>query len=135
MNDLYINHWAVLVAAVSDFLVGALWYSPLLFYKSWFKENNLTEEKLREGNPAVTYGLTFILSLIISYNLALFLGDAQTDAAWGLTAGFLAGFGWAAAAFAIIAIFEKKSFKYIIINCGYIIVAFSLKGWIIGLWR
>lgn len=135
MEDIYINHLAVFAAAVSDFFVGALWYSPILFYKGWMDANKFTEEDLKKGNPAVTFGFTFVLSLIISYNLAFFLGDAQTDALWGLQAGLLAGFGWAAMAFAIIALFEKKPLKYILINCGYIVVAFALKGLIIGAWR
>lgn len=46
------------------------------------------------------------------------MGDANTDWQWGLTAGFLAGFGWAAAIFTVIALFEQKSWKYILINAG-----------------
>jgi len=129
-----INHLAVIAAAISDFIVGALWFSPLLFYKAWLKENSLTEEILKKGNPAVTYSLTFILALIISYNLAFFLGEPGTTTVWGLTAGFLAGV-WAAAGFSIIALFEKKSLKYILIDCGYLLVAFALKGLILGAWR
>jgi hypothetical protein len=129
-----INHFAVIVAAISDFIVGALWFSPLLFYNTWLQENSLTEEVLKKGNPAITYSITFILALIISYNLAFFLGDSGTDTIWGLAAGFLAGV-WAAAGFTIIALFEKKSIKYILIDCGYLLVAFSLKGLIIGAWR
>ncbi len=135
MEDLIINHWAVFVAAISDFLVGAIWYSPLMFYKGWMKENNFTEEHLKKGNPGITYTITFILALIISYNLAFFLGDAKTDAMWGAQAGLLAGLGWAAMGFAIVALFEKKSFKYIFINGGFLTIAFTLKGFIIGAWR
>ncbi len=135
MGETYINHWAVLVAAISDMLVGAIWYSPALFYKAWLKENGFTEEIVKKGNPAVIYGLTFVLSLVISYNLAFFLGDAQTDAMWGVTAGFLAGFGFSLSAFIIVGLFERRSFNYLAINSGYIIKAFVLKGLIIGAWR
>lgn len=135
MEDLYINHLAVLVAALSDFVVGALWYSPLMFYKGWMSANNFKEEDLAGGNKAVTFGGTFVLALVISYNLAAFLGDSGTDLMWGVTAGLLAGLGWAAAAFAIVALFEQRSLKYILINCGYIVVAFTLKGLILGAWR
>jgi hypothetical protein len=128
------NHFAVIAAAISDFIVGALWFSPLLFFKPWLKENSLTEEILKKGSPAVTYSLTFILALVISYNLAFFLGEPSTTTTWGLTAGFLAGV-WAVAGFAIIALFEKKSVKYILIDCGYLLVAFALKGLILGAWR
>ncbi len=34
---LQINYWAVVLAAVAAFVVGALWYSPLLFGKLYMK--------------------------------------------------------------------------------------------------
>ncbi|HMR43457.1 MAG TPA: DUF1761 domain-containing protein, partial [Saprospiraceae bacterium] len=75
------------------------------------------------------------LSLMMSYNLAFFLGDANTDWQWGMTSGFLTGFGWAAAIFTIIALFEQKSWRYIFINASYIIVYFTVIGLILGIWR
>ena len=47
----------------------------------------------------------------MAYNMAAFLGDAETGWQWGLTAGFLTGFGWAAAIFTVIALFEQKSWR------------------------
>lgn len=135
MQDIYINHWAVLVCAALNLILGALWYSPLLFYKAWKTTNNFSDEDIKRLNPAKTYGLTCILSLIISYNLAFFLGDKNTDAYWGATAGFLAGFGFSALIFTVVALFEQRSLKYIIINGGYITAYFTLIGLIIGAWR
>jgi len=135
MGDLYINHWAVFVCAIVNIAVGALWYSPLMFYKAWKSANNLSDDDLKKANLPKMHITSFILSLIISYNLAFFLGDANTDWSWGLSAGFMAGLGWAAAIFAIIALFEQKSWKYIFINAGYIVVYFTIVGFILGLWR
>ncbi|MBX3036475.1 MAG: DUF1761 domain-containing protein [Anaerolineales bacterium] len=135
MENLYINHLAVFVCAILNLALGALWYSPVLFYKGWLAETKLTEEQLAKQNPAQTYGLAFLFSIIISYNLAFFLGDSATDAVWGATAGFLAGFGWSTLIFAIIALFEQKSWKYIFINGGFITVYFRLIGFILGVWR
>lgn len=135
MDNFIINHWAVLACAVFHMVLGALWYSPALFFNAWKKENNLTDEQLRQSNPAKTYGISFLMAYLMSYNLAFFLGDAATDWKWGLTAGFLAGFGWAAAIFTSIALFEQKSWKYILINCGFIVVYFSFIGLILGAWR
>jgi hypothetical protein len=135
MGQVHINHWAVIVCAAANLALGALWYSPLLFYKAWMRENNFTEEYVKKINPAKTYGLTFIFSLLISYNLAYFLGDDKTDAAWGATAGFLTGFGFSALIFSVVALFEQRSWKYIFINGGYITVYFTLIGFIIGAWR
>lgn len=135
MGNLYINHLAVLVCAIANLALGALWYSPLLFYKAWLRETGLNEESLAKPSPVKTYGLAFLFALVMSYNLAFFLGDDQTTAAWGGTAGFLAGFGWSALSFAIIALFERRSWKYIFINGGYITVYFTVIGFILGAWR
>jgi hypothetical protein len=135
MENLYINHFAVLVCALANLALGALWYSPVLFYRGWLSETGLSEEQLSKSNPAKTYGLAFLLALLISYNLAFFLGDANTTAAWGAMAGFLAGFGFATLSFAIIALFEQRSWRYIFINGGFITVYFTLIGFILGMWR
>lgn len=135
MESMYINHFAVAVSAVSSLILGAIWYSPILFSKVWQKEAGVSEEQLKSSNPIKVMGITLILAFIMSYNLAFFLSDAKTDWQWGLTAGFLAGFGWAALSITIMALFEFKSFKYILINGGYITLWFTLIGFILGIWR
>ncbi|MGA9116392.1 MAG: DUF1761 domain-containing protein [Bacteroidota bacterium] len=128
------NHLAVIAAALSDLLVGAIWYSPPLFARAWRREAGLSEESLRKGNPGLVYTAAFLLALVISYVLGSFLDDPRTDALWGFTVGFLAGI-WAAAAFIIVALFERRRPAYFLIHVGYILAAFTLKGLIIGAWR
>jgi hypothetical protein len=135
MENLYINHWAVWTAAVSNLLVGALWYSPALFFNAWKQACGLDDEDFKGINMGKMYAITFLLALVMSYNMAFFLGDEATTWQWGLAAGFLTGFGWAAMIFAVIALFEQRTWKYIFINGGYIVVYFSLIGFILGLWR
>ncbi len=135
MENFYINHIAVLVCAVMSLVIGALWWSPLLFARAWQKENGLTDEQLAKSSPAKTFGLTFLLAWIMSYNLAFFLGAPGTTWQWGVIAGLLAGVGWVAAMFIVIALFEQRSLKYILINCGYITVYFAVIGFILGTWR
>lgn len=133
--DVQLNHLAIIVAALSDLLVGALWYSPLLFYKPWRDANGFTDEGIKKAmNPAKTYGLTCLFALIISYNLAFFLGSPEIDAAQGALYGLLTGV-WAALAFMIVGLFEQRKWGYMLINAGYMLVAFTLKGFIIGAWR
>ena len=135
MENMEINHWAVLVSALANLLIGAIWYSPALFYKAWQSENKLTDDDMKIFNPAKTYGISTILSLVICYNMAFFLGDDGTDWQWGIVAGFLAGFGWAAMVFVIIALYEQKSVRYMLINGGYIVIYFTFVGFILGVWR
>jgi hypothetical protein len=135
MENIHINHLAVFVCALMSLVLGAIWWSPILFAKSWQRENGLTDEQLAKANPLKNFGLAFLLAYIISYNLAFFLGTPGTDWKWGVIAGLLAGVGWVVTTFIIIALFEMRSLKYILINCGYITVYFAVIGFILGAWR
>ena len=130
-----LNWWAILVAALSTFVLGGLWYSPLLFAKAWMKTNAMTAEDEKKGNPALIFGLSFLAALIMAFNLAVFLNDAGTTPVWGLTAGVLAGLGWVALSLVIIGLFERRKPAWMLINGGYMTVAFALMGLILGSWR
>lgn len=130
-----INHLAVFAAALSTFLIGGLWYSPLMFYKGWMKANRFSEADIKKGNPALIYGLSFIFSLIMAYNLAFFISGPETTLSWAVSAALLAGFGWAALSLAVISLFERRPASYIFINGGYLTVSFAVMGLILGAWR
>lgn len=134
MDMSYLNIWAILVAAVSTFLIGGLWYSPAVFGKAWMKENGFTEESLKGGNMAKIFGLAFFLGLIAAVNLAMFIGP-DADVSFGAFAGFAAGFGWVATFVGTHYLFERKSFKLFLINAGYSVVALTVMGIIIGAWK
>lgn len=128
-----LNWMAVFAAALSTFLIGGLWYSPLLFEKGWLASNGFTQENLKSRNMTMVFGLAFLLSFIMALNLALFIG--QEGASFGTTAGFLTGFGWVSLAIGMIALFENRPLKYVLINGGYMIVAFTVMGAILGAWK
>lgn len=134
MDISQLNYLAILVSALSSFLIGGLWYSGAMFGKMWMKENSFTEEDLKQGNMGKIFGITFFCSLIIAFNLAMFLGPAA-DLSFGIFAGFMAGLGWVAMAFGIVYLFERKSFKLWIINAGYHIITFTIMGAILGAWK
>jgi hypothetical protein len=139
-----INWFAVLVAGISSFVVGGIWYSPGLFGKAWMKANNFTEEQIQKGtNKGKVFGFTLIFSLIMAVNLAMFLADApagcencrmKADVSFGAIAGALAGV-WTFCAIAIHSLFELKTWRLILINGFYSLVALTLMGAIIGAWR
>lgn len=127
-----LNLLAILAAAVSAFVIGGLWYSPALLGGAWKKANGFLEDV---HGGAKVFVIGFVLSLVMAANLAMFLNDPKTTAAWGATAGFLAGFGWAAMGLAIVAVFERRSLNYVLINGGYLTVALTVMGAILGAWR
>lgn len=135
MDPSTLNIPAILVAAVIAFVLGGMWYSPLLFGKAWMQENDLSEDDLKQGSPARIFGFAFLWSLVMAFNLGMFLNDPGTNASWGATAGFLAGFGWIAMGVFIIGLFERRSTRYMLINAGYMVVTLTLMGLVIGFWR
>lgn len=129
-----INHLAVFVCAVMSLVIGALWWSPLMFAKAWQRETGLTDDQLKNVNPAKTFGLCFLLAYLVSYNLAFFIAGPETTWQWGMTASLLAAV-WAIAMYVIISLFEQRSLKHMLINSGYIAVYFAVIGFILGIWR
>jgi hypothetical protein len=124
----------VLVAGLSAFALGGVWYSPALFGNAWMKENKFSVDDVKRGNKSKIFGWSFVLALIMAVNLAMFLADAKTDLVWGLTAGLLAGI-WVFCGIAITSLFEQRSARYIFINGGYQLISLALMGAIIGAWR
>lgn len=126
-----LNWLAIMVAAVSTFLIGGIWYS--VFEKPWMAANNSTHEDLKKRKMPLVFGLSFFFSFIMSVNLAMFIG--KEDLVYGTIAGFMTGFGWVAFSIGIISLFENRSFKYVLINGGYMVVSFTLMGAILGAWK
>ena len=128
-----VNLLAVIAAAVASFLLGGLWYSPVLFAKAWQREAGVSDAQLKSANMAQIFGLAFVLSLVAAFVFALFLGP-RPPLALGLGAGSSAGLCWVASSFGINYLFERKSLKLFLINGGYHTLQFTLIGLILALW-
>lgn len=127
-----INWLSVVVAALTAFLVGGLWYGPL-FGNAWMAAFGLSPEDLAQRSMARVFGLSACLSLIAATNLELFIGSTAT-AAFGATAGFFAGLGWVATLLGILYLFEMRSMRAYLINAGYCVVSLTVMGLVLGAW-
>jgi len=134
MDLSHINWLATVVAALSSFLIGGLWYSKLLFGTAWMTASNLTLDELKTGNKGKIFGFTFLFSLVMAINIAMWLAGPETDLEFGSKVGFHAGL-ITFSAIATIGLFELKSWKYIFINGFYSLVSLTVMGIIIGVWR
>lgn len=128
-----INWWSVIVAALAAFAIGGLWYSPVLFGKSWQKEIKLSDDEIKQANMAVIFGTSFVLNFISALVLELFLGS-KADITFGLMAGLLVGVGWVATSLGTNYLFARKSLKLFMIDAFYFIVYFPVMGIILGAW-
>lgn len=123
---------AVLVAAVSTFVLGGLWYGPL-FGEAWMRASGVTEEEAREGNKPMIFGVSFVLQLVAAAVLAMFIGP-EGGLSFGLLAGASVGIAWVSTTLGVHYLFEGKSFAHWAVNAGYSTVAFAVMGAILGAW-
>lgn len=127
-----INWLSVIVAAISSFLIGGIWYGPL-FGKAWMKEFGFSEQDIKKRNIPKTFGLSLLLAFMAALILEMFIGR-EADIVFGAIAGFFAGFGWVATFLGILYLFEMKSLIAYLINAGFCIVSLTIMGAVLGAW-
>lgn len=69
MNIFDVNWIAVFGAALSGFVVGGIWYGPIMG-KRWMGAVGISEEEIQEGSTGKLYLGAFVLSVIASWTLA-----------------------------------------------------------------
>jgi hypothetical protein len=132
-----INFLAVLVAALASFALGSVWYSPLMFGKSWQKAVGLTDDDIKNSNMLLTFGFSFLLMFIMAFGLALlFKGHNSNETNWfvGLVHGLFVGLFFIATSYGVNMLYQRKPFKLWIIDAGYQITLLGIMGTIIGAW-
>jgi hypothetical protein len=73
----HVNYLAVVVAAVAVFVLGWLWYSPLLFYKPWMRLRGLDPvaamagAKMPVGKLFIELVRCFVLAYVIAHFVAV----------------------------------------------------------------
>ncbi len=68
--DIFDVNWiAVFGAALMGFVVGGIWYGPVMG-KRWMGAVGLSEEQVAEGNMPIIFGGAFAFSLLASWALA-----------------------------------------------------------------
>ena len=125
-----IDWLAVGVSTVSAFLLGGLWYSPLLFANAWMAGAKLTKEEV-EKNMGAVFGQAIVCALITAIAYGFFASGMPLIQ--NLIAGVATGFGLVAASLGLNYAFERRPFSLLLINGGYYVVQFALYGLIFGL--
>jgi len=135
MDFAELNWIAILVSAGSAFALGGLWYGPL-FGKSWQRRVGLSDEALAEANMALVFGVSFLLTLVISVGLAVVIPLLFPSP--GLISGLLTGielaFVFVLTSFGINYLFARRSMALFGIDVGYLVCMFALMGAILGAW-
>jgi hypothetical protein len=134
MQNIPINLWSVLVAAIVNFALGGLWYSPVLFAGPWARLAGVSEAQLKQRLPQ-GMAVDAVSSLAMAYMLALAIRSAGSA---GLLPGAVTGLITALAFIALpllsAAIYEGRPPRLFLINACYRLLAVTAMGAILGSW-
>jgi Protein of unknown function (DUF1761) len=128
----------VVVSAVAVFVIGALWYSPILFGKQWVKAHGHTPEKLQAMRASMgrAYGVSFLCYLVMAAAMSILIGRMGIFLPiGGVKLGAVIGFGFAATIGLTANMFSEKPLAAYLIDAGYQIVYLMVMGVILTVWR
>lgn len=129
------NYLAILVGALINMVVGALWYSPVLFSKQWMKLTGLKEMGSKNDMPKM-YAVTAVAAIVMSYVLMRLILDLHVSGAvWGMKIGLWVWLGFTAATTISDYLFTKRGLKLYAINVGYYLVVSLILGALFGVWH
>lgn len=122
------------ISALSVFLIGGLWYSPLLFLKPWLAANDSSIEAMKAGSkhPAQVFGVSFLFALLLAFSFGAVVGP-DPSLAESLRLGLLVGLGFVGATFGINYQFANRKWMLWFVDTAYHIVVFLVIGLVFGL--
>jgi hypothetical protein len=125
---------AIVLAAASSFLLGGLWYSPMLFLHPWLRATGQVYVPKKGHHPARAFALSFLFALIAAAAFAWLLGP-YPELVVALRTGAIIGIAFVATSFGINYQFADRPFTMTLIDGGYHTAQFLLYGLILGLWK
>jgi hypothetical protein len=128
-----VNGWAVLVAAVVAYAIGAVWYAPPVFGNRWMAALGKSKEQL--GDPVRLMVAQFFLTLVIAAVLAVVVVRFGA-VTWieGAAIGLVLSLGLVAASLLSDWMFCGFNMRLYWMQIGYKVVYFTVMGAILGAW-
>lgn len=154
-----INFIALLLASLSTLVVGFIWYHPNVFGTIWMKESGMTEDKMKGSNMILIFGMSVFYAFLISFVLQMLVihqwgamgmiggdptkalpsysafmtdyGSAFRTFKHGALHGFMTGLFFALPIIGVGALYERRSWKYVLIAGGYWVITCMIMGGII----
>lgn len=152
-----INFLALALASLSTLVVGAIWYNPKVFGTIWMKESGTPIEKMQGANMVLIFGMSLFYAFLIALVLQALVihqmgafgtvggnvqdpqyiqfmeahGNAYRTFKHGALHGFLSGLFFALPVIGVGSLYERRSWKYVLIAGGYWVVSCMIMGAII----
>lgn len=133
-----INYWAVSTATAAVFVLGLLWYSPLLFGRVWMRVHAYGPddlERLRQRAGQV-YFVSILSDLVMALMVAVLMSlTGFGSAGQGALLGFLFWLGFAAPLGLTGNVVSEEGIGVWCLDTAYQLASLLTLGAILGLWR
>jgi hypothetical protein len=135
MNLFHVNLWAILASAVSQWILGALWYGKV-FSARWKVLVGYDSTTTKPKFAALGMVSSIMSCLVLSFALANLVEWVGADRySQGISVGFIAWLGFIAPPMITQHIYENRPFKLFAINGGYWLFAMAFGGSILAVWH
>jgi hypothetical protein len=117
------------IGGIAAFLLGFAWYTAL-FGKAWQAETGITDEQAQQG-MGITHGVSLLMMIILSFGINMIVNmhtpEEQTFVHGAFHGLEMAGI-FALPLMVINYLYQKKSFKLMLIDGGYALAFCALSG-------
>jgi hypothetical protein len=131
-----INYFAVAVAGLGGFIVGAVWYLPFTFGPLWLEANPHVLEELESSGRWRRYVIALLSSIVQAWVLALCLIYAGPGAGLGtaLVAGLLLWLGFTAAPSLVDMLISRRRLTGWLVDTGHRLLATLVMAFLLAAW-
>jgi hypothetical protein len=128
------NFLAIPVSVIAVFVIGGLWYSPLLFAKPWKRRLGIPPDA--KGNPTKPMIINVIMlgiaAVAMYFIMQMFRFDEWLD---GLLLGLGLGGAFVATSLGTVYAYQGRGFVLWLIDAGYQVLCLAVMGAIMGAWQ
>lgn len=136
MHPIVLNWLAIIVAAFIVYVLGAVWFSPVLFQKRWTQLVGMDQQQPDPGAMAMGMILGAVIAVIHSVVTTVIVSWAgASDLIEGAAVGLVVGVGIAAVEGFKLVAYERRSLALYVIGNGYSVAGFVIMGAVVGAWR
>lgn len=134
MTHVDYNFLAIVAGALVNMVIGALWYSPLLFARKWEQLTNVDMSKA--NSPALAMVAMLVMSVLTAFALfAVVSYSGASNAVQGALIGVLVAGGFIATNHVNLVAFEQRPIQLFVLNNANTVLSMALQGAIFAVWR
>jgi Protein of unknown function (DUF1761) len=133
MNFGGVDTWAIVLAAVAGYVVGAFWYTALS--KPWMAAQGFTPESIKANRSPLPFILVFVANLVMAIALAGVIGHlgvGQVTLKNAVISAVAVWLGFIATTLAANYSFGRRRLKLYVIDAGHWLAVLIAQGIVIG---